>query len=102
VKSKQLDSNAGAVVTEKMGIRIVALLLLIAALSVFVLWTVNPVGAGSETTFALYLAVDLTCVAMISYVQRSVAGDGRIGRAPLIAGCCFILFLVLAGFYLLQ
>ena len=102
MKSKQLDSNAGAVVTEKMGIRIVALLLLIAALSVFVLWTVNPVGAGSETTFALYLAVDLICVAMISYVQRSVAGDGRIGRAPLIAGCCFILFLVLAGFYLLQ
>jgi hypothetical protein len=95
-----LDTNS--VVTERMGVRIVALLLLVALLSVFILWTVNPVGPGNETTFALYVAVDLVAVAMISYVQRSITGDGRIGRVPLIAGCSLILFLVLAGFYLLQ
>jgi hypothetical protein len=102
VSGERSTLDANSVVTEKMGVRIVALLLLVALLSVFVLWTVNPVGPGSESTFALYVAVDLVSVAMISYVQRSIISDGRIGRAPLIAGCCFILFLVLAGFYLLQ
>ena len=86
---------------ERMGIRIVALLLVIASISVFVLWTVNPVGSGSETTFALYLAIDLISVALISYVHRSVTGGDRISRVPLIAGCCFILLLALASFFLL-
>jgi hypothetical protein len=99
MRSEQSASSADEVVTERMGVRIVALLLLIAALSVFVLWTVNPVGSGSETTFAIYLAIDLIAFALISYVNRRVADDSKIGRAPLIAGCCFILFLVLAGFY---
>jgi hypothetical protein len=89
-------------VVEKMGTRIVALLLLIAAASFVVLWTVNPVGSGSETTFALFVAIDLTSVAMISYVQRSISFDDRFGRAPLLAGCFFILFLILAGFYLMK
>jgi hypothetical protein len=82
-----------------MGVRIVALLLLVASLSVFVLWTLNPVGSGSETTFAIYLAIDLIAFGLISYVDRRVAGEGKIGRVPLIAGCCFILFLVIVGFY---
>ena len=101
MKDEQSAPSNEAVITERMGIRIVALLLLIAALSVFVLWTANPVGSGSEATFALYLAVDLIAVAMISYVRRSVTSEGRIGRAPIVAGCCFILFLILADFYLL-
>jgi len=37
---------------------------------------------------------------MVSYVERAVSREGRLSRAPLIAGCCFILFLVVAGFYL--
>lgn len=89
------------VVTEKMAVRIVALLLLVAALCVFVLWTVNPIGAGSENTFALFVGGDLIAVAMISYIQRSVSENGRIGRVPIIAGCSFIVFLVAAAFYLL-
>lgn len=93
-------SGRSVVATERMGLRIVSLLLLVAALSVFVLWSVNPVGSGSESTFALYLAVDLVSVAMISYVERAVTRDGRFARAPLVAGCVFILFLVVAGLYL--
>jgi len=89
-----------AVAVERMSVRIVALLLIIAAVSVFMLWSVNPVGGGSETTFALFLAVDLVSVAMVSYVERAVSREGRLSRAPLIAGCCFILFLVVAGVYL--
>ena len=97
---ERLASGRGNVVTERMAIRIVTLLLLVAALSVFVLWTVNPVGSGSEATYALYLAVDLVAVAMISYVQRAVSREGRMSRAPLVAGCLFMIFLVVAGLYL--
>lgn len=94
-------SDRNTVATERMSIRIVSLLILVAAVSVFVLWSVNPVGPGSESTFALFLAVDLISVAMISYVERAVSRGGRLARAPLIAGCIFILFLVFTGVYLI-
>lgn len=97
-------SSEGApetVATEKMGVRVVALLLMVAALSVFVLWTVNPVGSGSESTFALFVAVDIVSVATISYVQRSIGEQDRIGRFPVLAGCFFMVFLVAAAFYIL-
>lgn len=96
------SSRSDDVASEMMATRIVALLLVVAALSVFVLWTVNPIGSGSESTYALFLGVDLLSVAMISYVERSIAGSGRIGKLPMIAGCCFILFLVSAAFYLIS
>jgi hypothetical protein len=99
---RETASDPDVVVTEKMATRIVSLLLLLAALSVYVLWTVNPVGSGEESTFALFIAVDLIAVGMISYVQRSVTERGRIGRVPMIAGCCLILLLVFAAFYLLH
>jgi len=95
--AEQPVTDKNIIVTERMGVRIVSLLLLVAIISVFVLWSVNPVGSGSESTFALFLAVDLVSVAMISYVERAVAREGRIGKAPLVAGCLFILFLVVAG-----
>ena len=95
--AEQPVTDKNTIVTERMGVRIVSLLLLVAIISVFVLWSVNPVGSGSESTFALFLAVDLVSVAMISYVERAVAREGRIGKAPLVAGCLFILFLVVAG-----
>lgn len=100
MKSERSVPDEETVVTEKMGIRIVSLLLLVAAISVVVLWTVNPLGSGSETVFAVYLGVDLIAFALISYVQRSVSNGGRIGRIPVVAGCLFMLLLVAVGFYL--
>ena len=100
VKRAAMVSDRSRVVTEIMGVRIVSLLLITAAISVFVLWSVNPIGAGSESTFALFLAVDLVSVAMISYVERALTRGARLGRVPLVSGCCFILFLVIACFYL--
>jgi hypothetical protein len=98
---EQPISENDRITTERMGLRIVSLLLLVATMSVFVLWSVNPLGSGDESTFALFLAVDLVSVAMISYVERAVTRESRMARAPLIAGCCFILFLVAGAVYLL-
>jgi hypothetical protein len=83
---------------EKVGVRIVALLLLFEILSVYFLWVANPVGPGAERAFALYLASDLISFAMISYVYRLLRTENRFGRVPMIAGCFVVIVLMLAGF----
>ena len=89
-----------AVTFERLGLRIVALLLLLELLSVYFLWELNPIGPGAEDAFAVYLAADLVSFAMISYIYRGLKTDDRFGRAPLIAGCCFVVILLLLGFAL--
>jgi hypothetical protein len=84
--------------TEGMGLKIVALLLTVALASVVTLWTLNPTGASSESVFAIYLAVDLVSFAMISYIYRAATSGDGIRRAPILAGCLLVLFLVFAGF----
>ena len=85
-------------VFERTGVRIVALLLVFELLSVYFLWVANPVGQGAEDAFALCLASDLISFAMISYVYRSLKQENRFRRAPLVAGCCFVVILLLVGF----
>jgi len=82
---------------ERLGTRIVALLLLLEVLSVYFLWVLNPVGPHAEDAFALSLAASLVCFAMISYIYRALKRDNRFGRAPLIAGCCFVVTLLMVG-----
>ena len=75
---------------EKTGLRIVALLLVLEAVSLYALWTLNPVGPAAESVFAFYLAADLVSFAMVSYVYRVVKRDGVFGKLPLIAGSVLI------------
>jgi hypothetical protein len=81
---------------EGLATKIVALLLLLEAVSVWFLWTYDTVGSAGETAFALFLAADLVSFAMISYTYRELKEKNRFGRLPLIAGCVFIsaLFLI--------
>ena len=81
-----------------MGVQIVALFLLLEFLTVALLWSLDPLAVGVQTSFALYLAVVLILFAMISYVYRSLKSSDRIGRLPILAGCCFIATLLLLGF----
>ena len=78
--------------------RIVALLLLFELVSVFFLWTFNPVGSGAEATFVLILATDLISFALISYVYRALKTAGMFGRLPVVGGCAFIALLLLLSF----
>ena len=48
------------------GTRIVAFLLLVEAVSVFLLWSLSSVSQAGEGVFALFLAIDLVSLAMIS------------------------------------
>lgn len=75
-----------------------ALLLLVAIISVVTLWTISPTGETSESIFGIYLAVDLVCFAMISHIYRSTKEGGRVGKIPILAGCILVLVLIGAGF----
>lgn len=85
---------------EQITLRIVALLLVLELISVSFLWTLNPLTREGETTFAIFLALDLVAFAMISYTYRTKKRGESIGRAPLIAGCSFALLLLFAGLLL--
>jgi hypothetical protein len=87
-------------ITQRISLRIVALLVLLELVSVSFVWTLNPVSGQGETTFALFLALDLVAFAMISYVYRvNKRGDG-VNRVALLSGCCFALLLLFAGLLL--
>jgi len=79
-------------------LRLMALLLVVAMISVFTLWTLSSTVVTSQSVFGIYLAVDLVCFAMISYIYRTSKSGGRLSRAFMVAGCVLLLILVGAGF----
>ncbi len=85
---------------EEMGERIVALLLVVEAISVFLLWTLDPLTPQGQDAFAIYLAIDLIAFAMTSYLYRALNSDRRMSRALILAGCVFIAILFLVSFIL--
>jgi hypothetical protein len=85
---------------EQMNLRIVALLLLLGLLSVYFVWTLNPLSQTSEAIFALFLSIDLVSFSMISYVYRVDKRHDSASRGLLLAGCCMLLLLLLAGLFL--
>jgi hypothetical protein len=85
---------------EQMNLRIVALLLLLGLLSVYFVWTLNPLSQTSEAIFALFLSVDLISFSMISCIYRVDKRADNPSRGLLLAGCCMILLLLLASLFL--
>lgn len=91
------SGNSPALDYEGIATRVVALLLLLEAISVWFLWTFTSVGTAGETSFALFLAADLVSFAMISYTFRTLKEESKFGRWPLLAGCAFICALFFAA-----
>jgi membrane associated rhomboid family serine protease len=77
--------------------RIFVLLLIFGLLSVIFLWTLNPVSSQSQTTFAIYLSIDLVVFVMVSYIFRMSKWGEDVRRLPLIAGCVALLVLLYVG-----
>lgn len=78
-------------------LRVVTLLLALQALSVYLLWWLNPSMRSDQTTFAAFLAVVLVCLSMISYLFRVERQGSPANRFLLLAGCLLVLVLLLAG-----
>ncbi len=83
---------------ERVGLRIVELLVIVGFASAAVLWTIDTSLSSGESVFAVYLSMDLIAFAMISYVYRVTKTGDSLGRVPLLAGCVLLLLLVAAGF----
>jgi len=77
--------------------RILVLLLLFGILSVALLWTLNPTSSQSQTTFAIFLSIDLVVFAMVSYIFRVSKWGEEVRRLPLLAGCLALLILLYIG-----
>ncbi len=75
-------------------LRIVTLLLALQAVSVYLLWSLNPSMQSDQTTFAAFLAVVLVCLSMISYTLRVEKRGDSANRFLLLAGCFLILLLL--------
>jgi predicted membrane channel-forming protein YqfA (hemolysin III family) len=78
----------------KYSTRIVGLLVLVEAVSVYLLWTLSAVGQADEGVFAIFLAISLVALAMISNIYRTLKEGDQLGRGFLIAGCGLILLLI--------
>ena len=85
----------------EVGLSIVALLLVVALVSVFTLWTLNPTGSSDQSIFGIYLAVDLVSFAMISHIFRIDKWKGNIRGSALLIGCLFLAALLLFAAFLL-
>jgi hypothetical protein len=73
----------------------VGLLLLLQAISVLFLWTLDPTSPASETRFAIFLAVNLLSFAMIAYVFLSQKWGELLSKAWMLAasvGLAILLF----------
>ena len=97
---KGQDTGSPGLTIDEMGERVVALLLVVMAVSVFLLWTLNPLTSQGQDAFALYLAVDFVAFAMMSYIYRTLSSEGNISKILIIAGCCFIAVLFFISFTL--
>jgi len=83
---------------ERMGVRIVGLLVIVGFAASLALWTLDTSLASGESLFAVYLSIDLIAFAMISYVYRVTKTGDSIRRIPLLAGSVMLLLLLAASF----
>jgi hypothetical protein len=77
--------------------KIVGLLLVVEAVSVYFLWALDPTNKLGQAIFAIFLAIDLVSFSIMSYVYRSYKKGDELNRGLLLAGCAMILLLVYAS-----
>ena len=75
----------------------VPLLLVLQVVSVCFLWSLNPTGQGDQTEFALFLAIILVSLSIVSYFFRVEKWGKRANSFLLITGCVLLLVLLFAA-----
>ena len=77
--------------------KIVGLLIIVMAVTVYFLWALDPVNADGEAVFAIFLAVDLVAFMMISYIYRTYKSGDQFSKGLLIGSSAMIIILVYAS-----
>ncbi|MCL5068279.1 MAG: hypothetical protein M1368_08000 [Thaumarchaeota archaeon] len=78
---------------------LITILVILQALSVLAVWTLNPMGKSSQQVFALFTALNLLSFAIISHSYRMRRGSGRLNGGLVLSGLGLILFLLVAGLF---
>lgn len=86
--------EAAAAVTEPIALRIIGLLLVVSAVSVFGLWTLSTYTVSGESLFAVYLSIDLVSFAIIAHIYSLTMAGDELRRIPLLAGSILLILLV--------
>lgn len=73
------------------------MLLLVEGASVVLLWDLSPTTKAGEAIFAIFLAIELVSLAMISNIYRSYKNRDDLSRGFLLVGCGLILVFVYAS-----
>ncbi len=81
----------------RISLRTVPLLLALQAVSVVFLWSLNPSGRSGQVDFAIFLAVILVCLSLISYIFRTEKWGKGPSRALIVAGCVLLVGLLLSA-----
>jgi len=76
---------------------IVSLLVCVQAISTLILWTLDATDVVSEAKFAVFLAIDLLCFALVAYVYRKSKWGQTISRVWILAGSLGLAVLLLSG-----
>jgi predicted membrane channel-forming protein YqfA (hemolysin III family) len=90
--AKRMSSDLRAYST-----RIVGMLIIVMAVTVYFLWALNPIDKNAEAVFAILLAIDMVAFMMTSYIYRTYKSGEQFSRALLIGSCAMILVLVYAS-----
>jgi hypothetical protein len=74
----------------------VLLLIAVQVVTVVFAWLLNPIGAKSESEYALLLGVDLIAFALISYIGRvGIEGAGPRGGYIMAGSAAVLIFMFL-------
>ena len=79
--------------------KIITLLLALQAASAIFLWTLDDLNEISEGIFALFLAIDLMCFAMISYTYRKERQSEIPSKIWLSIGCALVIILLFSSLF---
>jgi hypothetical protein len=76
---------------------IVTLLLCVQVISTLFLWTLDATDLVSEAKFAIFLAIDLLCFALVADVYRKSKWGQVISRAWILVGSSGLVVLLFSG-----
>jgi len=78
---------------------IVSLLLCVQVISTLFLWTLDAADLVSEAKFAIFLAIDLLCFALVAYVYRMSKSGQVISRVWMLVGSFGLVVLLFSGLF---
>jgi hypothetical protein len=78
---------------------VVLLLVLVQAVSVIMLWSLDSLSRVGQDVFSLFLATDLVSLALVAYTYRTSKEGIGPARLWVVAGCLAILLLLFTSLF---